>query len=287
MYNHYDNLFRAFYNLHLEFDDQNLATVLRDSMGLVGLAENYGSADTVAESVDIALLRHGQILFKSIAQNPVAWSNFACRIKSPTIFKDCLIHLVGKWNMLTEYEKVDINPEVAEICERHYKHMSLVKQSIEMRILGHYCTSVQRSAMDNPGRAQYCNDIYTWMAISLFRHWFSQNILEKKNLNANDGGAKFYRQLARGGQAYLDRAQVDHFHLYCPMTPKGKTVFENHLNAYKADIQNFVQVLMVNRSQLEISPDEPLDHLLNLEVERSDYPWLSRNEQVDTDGASQ
>ena len=280
VYKHYDNLFRALYNEALDIDGTDLASVLGDCMGLVNIAENYECVSCVAESVDIALLRQGQVLFKSIANNPVAWANFAMRIKSPTIMKDCLIHLVGKWRMLSEREHSELNPSVATICQRKHEDLRTMKSAIELRILGHYSSVVQKPVHENPGRMSYGNDIYSWMALSFFRHWFSQSICENKTFDAEDGGFKFYQALHRGGQSYLDRIQCESFHLYFPMSRKGKTVFENHLAAYKADIQPFAAPLLVNRSQLELAEDEDLGHLTCLEVDIKDYPWVGGDPKI-------
>ncbi|MCJ1248069.1 hypothetical protein MMC30_005284 [Trapelia coarctata] len=285
VYRHYDNLFRAFYNEALELDAQNLATALHDCMGLLEVAEKHRCVSAIQESVDIVLLRQGQVLFKSISQNPAAWANFACRVKSPTIFKESLIHLVGKWKM-GEDEGGLLHPDIAKVCERKHKEFQLLKEGIELRILGHYSVSVQKKDSkdpnENPGRMQYANDIYPWMALAVFRHWFAQNVAQKNNYEASDGGYAFYYMMSKGGQAYLDRDQCLRFHLYCPMSQKGKTVFENHMSAYKAEIQTFVEPLMINRTQLEPKEAETLAHLLCLEVEAADYPW---NHQTASDAA--
>jgi len=279
VYRHYDNLFRAFYNEPLDLDIKNLATALHDCMGLVEVAEKYHCASAIQESVDIALLRQGQVLFKSISQNCGAWANFACRVQSPTIFKEALIHLVGKWKILSE-DKGNLHPDIIKICERKHKEFQLLKEGIELRILGHYSVSVQKKDSsdpnENPGRMQYANDIYPWMALAVFRHWFAQNIAQKNNFEAIDGGYAFYYMMSKGGQAYLDRNQCLKFHLYCPMSTKGKTVFENHMSAYKAEIQTFVEPLMVNRTQLEPKEAETLTHLMSLEVREADCPWNNR-----------
>ena len=270
---HYDNLFRSFYNEELNIESKNLATALHDCMGMVNLAENYECVDAVRESVDVALLRKGQVLFKSISQNPVQWANFACRIRSPSIFKDSLIHLVGKWKLLDEEEHANLDLPIMEICQRKYDEFQLEKEVLELRILGHYSAKIQKPESDNPGRMSYANDIYSWMGLCLFRQWFAQNICQGSNLQANDGGYSFYLLLSKGGQAYLDRVQREGFHLYFPMTQKGKTVFENHLNVYKAEVQAFVAPLMANRTQLEFQDHNRPNHLVCLDVSEDDYPW--------------
>ncbi|MCJ1405043.1 hypothetical protein MMC11_008269 [Xylographa trunciseda] len=270
---HYDNVFRSFYNEELDIETRNLATALHDCMGMVNIAENYDCVAAIRESVDVALLRQGQVLFKSISQNPVQWANFACRIRSPTIFKDSLIHLVGKWKMLEEDEHANLDMPIIEICQRKHEEFQLEKEAIELRILGHYSPKMQKAESDNPGRISYANDIYTWMGLSLFRQWFSQNICQGSNLQAIDGGYSFYLLLSKGGPAYLDHVQREGFHLYFPMTKKGKTVLENHLNSYKAEVQAFVAPLMANSTQLEFQDHNRPNHLLCLDVGENDYPW--------------
>ncbi len=82
----YDNLFRAFYSEKLDLDDTNIATVLSGAMALIEVAESVGSIDIIRESVDIALLRQGQVLFRSIGANALAWVDLGRRVQSPTIF---------------------------------------------------------------------------------------------------------------------------------------------------------------------------------------------------------
>ena len=266
-------MLRSFYNETLNIDDSNLALALESCIGLVTIAENYDCVNAVRDSIDIVLLRQGQVLFKSIAQNPVAWGNFSLRVRSPTIFKDSLIHLVGKWKMLTEDEHIQLDQRIVAVCDKKFKEFQLIKEATELRILGHYSARVIKKEVESPGRMHYANDVYSWMAIALFRHWFAQNICQGSSMHATDGGFAFYYVLSRGGQAYLDRKQCEDFHLYCPMTSKGKTVFENYLSDYKAEIQKFVAPLMLNRTQLEPKEHLELTHLVSLEVDAQDYPW--------------
>ena len=275
---HFKNVFRSFYNEKLHLNTKNLATVLHDCIGIVNVAENYECISAVRESVDVALLRQGQVLFRSISQNPVAWANFACRIRSPTILKDSLIHLVGRWTMLKEEEHANLDLPIVEICRKRHEEFQLEKEAIELRMLGHYSAAIQKAESDNPGRTHYANDIYSWMALSLFRQWFAQNICQGCNLTAEDGGYNFYLLLSKGGAAYLDREQRAGFHLYFPMTSKGKTVLESRLNEYKSEIQAFVAPLLANRTQLEFQDYNRPQHLVCLDVSEKDYPWNTANE---------
>ncbi len=272
MYKHYDNLFRAYYNEKPEFDDKNIATVLNDCVGLIDVADNVGSIHVISESVDIALLRQGQVLFRSIAANATAWADLAFRVRSPTIFKEAMVHLVGQWNLLSQADRDGLKPEVLNLCQRKHEELKLMKQAVEIRILGHYPVVVQRQQTSTPGRMSYSNDIYMWMVLSLFRQWFSQSICEQRNYLCRDGGATLYRQIGEGGYTYLDRKTLEGFHSYFPMSHKGMCVLENHLSVYKQELKPFVSGLLTHRSQLDITKDT-LPYLTCCVVENSDLPW--------------
>ena len=282
VYKHYDNLFRAFYNEKPVLNDTNIATVLNDCVGLIDVAETLGSIGIVSESVDIALLRQGQVLFRSIAANAIAWADLASRVRSPTIFKEALIHLIGQWNRLSQADRDTLSPEVLKVCQRKHDDLNIVKQAIEIRILGHYPGVVQRQALANPGRMSYSNDIYMWMVLSLFRHWFSQSVCEQRNFLCKDGGATLYRQIGEGGHTYLDRKTLEGFHSYFPMSAKGMSVLENHLSVYKQELKPFVSALLKHHSQLDVS-EEAVPYLTCCVVDKSDYPW--NKERVESTAA--
>ncbi|KAI9852714.1 MAG: hypothetical protein M1838_005909 [Thelocarpon superellum] len=286
VYKHYDNLFKAFYNVRPAIDDRDITSVLQDCVELVHVAESLGSINVVAESIDIALLRQGEVLYRSIAKSPTAWSDLAYRVKSPSIFQEAVVHLVGQWQSLSADERSKLPLEVLEVCERKHEELNLVKQAVEVRILGHYTNQVQRLPSENPGRISYSNDIYMWMAMSLFRHWFSQCICEDRGRPAKDGGAALYRQIGAGGYAYLDRKVLESFHQYFPMSPKGSSCLENHLSSFKEELKPFVEDLLLNRSQMDVRK-EPLPYLTCCEVVKGDMPWqkgtASDGEGVDGD----
>ncbi|KAI9812308.1 MAG: hypothetical protein M1827_004757 [Pycnora praestabilis] len=282
IYKHYRNLFRAFYNEQPKLNDTNIATVLNDCMGLVDVAESLGSINVISQSVDISLLQQGQVLFRSIAANAIAWSDLAYRVRSITIFKEAIVHLVGQWNAITDADRSNLNKDVLKLCQAKADELSSIKQAIEIRILGHYPGTVQRVASDNPGRMSYSNDIYFWMVLALFRHWFSQSICEGRNNKAKDGGAVLYRQIDAAGYAYLDRKVLEGFHAYFPMSFKGSTCLENILSAYKEELKPFVAELLANRSQMDIVK-EPLPYLTCCIVDKTDLPWEKEEVSHDRD----
>ena len=272
----YDNMLRAFYNEHLQIDGGFMSN-LQEAWTLTTLAEEYGAVKTVSERVEVALLRHGQSLFQAIANNSVAWMNFACTIHSEVIFRNSLIHVVGRWDMAPERKQDITAPGALEVCERKYQEFRTLKQAIEIRIAGHYPEHMHKKDEANPGRAQYANDIYAWVALSLFRHWFAQNVTDGTSFRAADGGFQFYSLVARAGKAYLDKHQLETFHIYFPMTHKAKLVLENYLNVLKSEAQQFVMPLMKNNTDFDLGEGESFNYLVSLDVKESDMPWKAQS----------
>ena len=236
------------------------------------MAETVGSIEAISETVDIALMRQGNILFQSIAANPSAWSDLAFRISSPTIFRESIIHLVGQWQSLTAKEKSKLRVKVAEICEKKFAELHAKKKAVETRILSHYPDALKRSPETRPSRMSYGSDIYLWIAMNLLRHWFGQAICEGRGRFAKDGGANLYRQIGTGGYTYLDRNMMEKFHRHFPMTPRGVLRLGDTLSDLKEQIKPFVKVLLVNNSQLDIAK-EGTPYLTCCEVKKADLPW--------------
>lgn len=271
---HWQNLLGAFYGRLPDMNANNLQTVLQSSIGLIDIAESIRASSAIRQSVDIALLRQGQILFRSIAASPIEWGNLAIRIHSPSIFRGAVIHLVGKWNQFTEEDRKRLTGNLREVCEKKHRELQARKKAIEIRILGHYPRSLYRRAgKDNVSRVAYSNDIYWWMAISIYRQWFCQAVSEGRNCVDPDGGAAFYRAIEKAGSAYLDAQDYANFHNLFQMSTKGRTILYDKLRLLKFEVKKYVSSLLVNRSQLDIEAEGELQHLTCCEVTRADMPW--------------
>ena len=269
---HWDWLFGSFYGKQPEFCDHNLATVLQDCMGLVDVAESVGSVDRVREIVDLALLRQDNILWQSIASNPNAWTELGRRVHSPTIFREGIVHLIGTWPQVEDVLKNEMDEGVRSLIERKFNELEISKEAIEMRILGHYPDFITRNAADKPGRPSYANDIYMWMAICFFRHWFAQAISEDKTRRAHDGGCSFYNALAKGGQAYLSHRDFQSFHKYFPMSSKACNVLEANMGVLKEDVKKFVESICISRVHVK-AEDIGMDWLTCAVINKEDLPW--------------
>ena len=148
---------------------------------------------------------------------------------------------------------------------------------------GNQPENMKRGATGNPSRSVYANDIYGWMALSLFRQWFSQMICMGQNMRARDGGYVFYTALSKGGQTYIDDREQNAFYQAFPMSEKAKGVMDNHLTILKENMKNFVAPLLRNYSH--ISEQEALNYLTSCRVTDQDCPWLGLKEIMLDDAA--
>ena len=92
------------------------------------------------------------------------------------------------------------------------------------------------------GRASYANDVMSWIGLTALRHFFSQNLCLNNTHTGEDMGYEIVTLVQKGGDAYLDRTQMESFHNLFPMSRKGVAVVEYKLNEMKEVIKIFVRV---------------------------------------------
>ena len=296
LYASYDNIFRIFYGKRPHFDDSNFDSIAAGCISVIEVAQFLGCVDKVREPIERTLQKQGQSFYRAIAANAVPWMDIGQRLRSHLIFKESLIHVVGQWNAFGVEDKERLDGDVLTIIERKHAELRAFKQATEFRMVGHYSPNCFRDESYRKGRNNYCNDIYTWMCLGLFRQWFGQNVNEGNNYAAPDGGAAFYRKIGEGGEAYLDKDDIDAFHNHFPMSYKANAVFADRLCNYKHEIKGYVEPLIVNHAMID-TDRFPLPYLTCTVVQSSkgDYPWLvaraeaeqkrSKNGQADSDSS--
>ena len=128
---------------------------------------------------------------------PVAWIGLVERLQSRVLYKECVIHVVGRYNELREIPAIDIEGvaknshcmlDMLETRTRKLideKHQQLIAscQEAQKNIMSYYPpnlhrrTTTGRADRDPIGRADYGNDVWSWMALALYRHWFGQLLI--------------------------------------------------------------------------------------------------------------
>ncbi|KAF2431326.1 hypothetical protein EJ08DRAFT_632188 [Tothia fuscella] len=254
IYSHYTKILGSFYSQQFDIEDADITALLREVVGLIEVSEYLGCVHAVSRTIDAALLGQGQILFRSIASNPTAWVDLAVRVQSASVFQEAVVHLTGQWNTLGDDVKGSLDGKVRELCAAKAHELDERKKMVECRILKFYPHHMGREVGAPPGnvsRMSYGNDIMDWIALGVFRHWFSSALALDRNRRAEDGGYWLYSRLAEGQNAYLTKQELQSFHERFPMTTRGENVLERHVNQLKEDVRPLVAELMKNESQLD------------------------------------
>lgn len=251
--------------------------VLHAIVGLTDVAEAVGSIHIVSLAIDNALVKQGQLLYRSIATHATAWADLALRVRSEIIFRDAIVHMVGQWGVLSkDKEAMEVmHPQIRTLCADKHKQLDEMKSAIELRIMGHYPLHLQRLAPGTgtgPGSTtlrgtgnsvkttRYQGDVLSWMALNLFRHWLGQHVCAEMNRKAADGGYVFYHALAAGGDKYVDHDAIENFTQYFPLSKKSRNAFEGHLGTLKEGVKPYVHALVQHKSQFLPSFSHATDH---------------------------
>lgn len=260
----WDWVFGCFYGENPSFDTSTFGATVNDCVALVETADAIGAIGTVRGPVDLALLQQDAVLWKSVANDPTIWAELGRRVRSSAIFKEAVVHIVGRWKMLNPNTKQALPEDIHQLCQRKWDELELAKRAIEIRIASHYPAFLCQNSEDRPQRTTYANDIYMWMAIAYFRQYLSQSGNDCKNRMAEDGGYAWYKMIATGGDSYLHHEDMKAFHQFFPMSSKACSVLESNMNVLKDEVKPFVQQLMTNRTHID--PEK---------LEGVQKPWLT------------
>lgn len=275
------NVLGSLYNAHMKLDQADLTTLLKDSVGMIGIATYLGCIPVLSYRIEHALVGQGDALWRSILNNPVAWIDLAWKLGAKDIYKEALIHLAGTFHCLTADQKRSIPAEVYPKVEGKAQLLEKFKGSVDFRLATWICPDLKprhmtpgaKSGQDH-GRTAYADNIYVWIGQHLFDHFLKFAFQNGDNRGASDGGFSFYYCIYLGGDAYLRKTDLDRFHNGdCPMTPKGQRVLFNAVQDIKVQAKELVRPLFTNSARID-RERERLTHFTCVPVTEEDLEWL-------------
>ena len=267
----------------MKLDQTDLTTLLKDSVGMIGIATYLGCIPVLSYRIEHALLGQGDALWRSILNNPVAWIDLAWKLGAKDIYREASIHLAGVFYRLTPNEKRAIPEEVLPKVEGKAQILERYKGSVDFRLATWISPDLKprhivpgaTSGQDH-GRMAYADNIYMWIAQHLFDHFLKFAFQNGDNRGAADGGFSFYRCIYRAGDAYLKKNDLDRFHNGdCPMTPKGQRVLFNAVQDMKVQAKELVRPLFTNQARVD-REKEGLTHFTCVPVSEEDLEWLEQ-----------
>jgi hypothetical protein len=225
------------------------------------------------------------ILWSSIMQKPIIWAEVGYRIRSFTIVKECLIHIVGQWHAFPTDAKRSIITPLQRICEAKYKELVKHKKTMEFSLSQYTPSNLQRvhkthATVKEIGRTSYGNDIVDWMVLCLWRQWFARGLVEDFGHHGPDGGYLMYRVIQSGGEAFLNKSEVDQFHQKHQMTTRGVSKFAERLSWLKDKLQKIIAPLMTSELNLDLSriSDKP-QYLLCTQITKAEIEDVWRGDE--------
>ncbi|KAL5386915.1 hypothetical protein DPSP01_003931 [Paraphaeosphaeria sporulosa] len=280
IFKYWERVLYAFYGTEIRIADDDMGAALVDCIGLIEVAEYLGCVNLIGKPVEVALLKHGQVLFRSIQANPQGWANMSFRIRSELIFRESIIHLAGNWNTWkrnrTTLQGLTKTPEARRLAEKYHRRLLERSRALENKLASHYPPKIAAPKEDLPvKREEYAKDILIWMALCWFRQWLAHKIIANKGYNADDGGFSLYEAIGAGGDAYMDKAVLSQFHAMFPITKKALNVIENHVCEIKELMQSWVVKSGLLKSNCQLNIEQfPVSYITCTEFERADFPWL-------------
>lgn len=285
VFEHYESIFYAFYGKDIKFTDTDMGAAVEHVSEIICIAQYLRCELLISKPVDVALVKHGQALYRSIQAKPWLWVDIACRIRSEIIFKEAVIHLAGNWRRIKEDENIvgyilPEYPKVFDLCES--LHRQLIKQAKELEFAisslypGRMCEPVKVKPIK---REEYSKDILVWMALSFFRHWLVTQFLNDQGVNGPDCGFSLYYKLGQAGDAYMGKGIINQFHNKFPITKKAMNVLENHLLEIKECVKGCVDQKGVLKSTCQYDTTRwPVDYMTCAELKGREYPWVEEND---------
>jgi hypothetical protein len=283
---HYEAIFYSFYNKELTIDDTDMGAALQDCYQLLQISDYLGSTGLISKPIEVALVKHGQDLFRAIRGAPHAWVDMSYRIRSEVIFKECMIHLVGNWKTLklkpTVIDSLREVPGIRALIEKYHRGLLQQCKNLELGIMSLYPGDMRLPVDDLPiKREAYSKDILVWMALTFFRHWIGQRLIMEKGRHSPDCGYELYKQIGMAGEAYMDKSVINQFHTKFPMTKKAMNVLENHLLEIKECMKGVVDQHKILKSNCQLDGTRyPSTYLTCTDFKRTDFPWLKEDEEA-------
>ncbi|TVY45584.1 hypothetical protein LSUB1_G000942 [Lachnellula subtilissima] len=216
----YDNLFKCIYNIEpdLTKDEKKNAGIgyIADAVAVLLAAEHLDALHSLHITLEGIFLRLGQLLWHHMAAKPERWAFMAARIRSPILFREAMVHVVGKLDMKQDIDQrwFMSNPlrrKILELAEKKVKEIKEKKLEVERRLLEYYpprMMHIQKGSVV-PSRAVYDTDIYLWQARSLVQQYISSSYFSNLHHRGPDGGVHFYRTIGYGGEAYLCKDSLE------------------------------------------------------------------------------
>ncbi|RDL41525.1 uncharacterized protein BP5553_01504 [Venustampulla echinocandica] len=274
----YDMFFRIITHQSPKFNTVVAFTLIKEVNDVLLVAENLKAVSAVKDVLEAHLLRLGSQLWVYVSEDPDEWASLGGRMESPLIFREAMIHVVGKIDAKIHidrdhYARDDLHKRILLLAEEKVRELKARKVACEGDLVAFTPARLMHREENGvvPDRSVYANDIYFWQAHSLIRQYIASAFHKNLHHRAKDGGYKLYRTLYKGGNAYLDITNLPQFFEVFAMSSKGKRILGDAVLSVKHDLKPLLDDLMKDRRQN--GHGEELGYLTCTEITDEELPW--------------
>ncbi len=242
------------------------------------------AVDTIRTSVEAHLLRLGQTLWHHISDKPEGWIHVGARLNSPMIFREALIHIVGKFHIkdgidvtyIRDKSHGELGERVWNLIVSKAKELKTKKLFVERKLLEYFPPQlVHTKRASVPGRAIYASEIYCWMALTFVRQYITSSYSTNYNHRCKDGGLCFYRNIGEN----LNYLTVESFNLFYgtfDMSAKSRSIFQAECESVKSLLKPIPADILIDRCQAVRTPAMGRwDHLTCCIILDEEMPWIA------------
>jgi hypothetical protein len=269
-------MFRLMHGLTVKLDEKNIDIALEQAENLVAITTFYRCPHLLRHP---SLVRHflafDRGLFIEIMLNAPRWLKLSLHLEAKSIFKEAMIHMVGKYRS-TWWKSFPLPKLPAAIWstikDKHDEILKL-KTNVDEKLVNN------TAVIYGPGSRKNTS-FQTWLVSDIWHHWVGYALNKTWNVSSTAGTyAVMYRLMYAGGHAYLPATS-----LYEDLQRCEQDMFqdwdlkeiEQALDAMKAFAQTVVHCLCINRSVLDVK-EFNIEHMTCCMVDDDDIPWLKRN----------
>jgi hypothetical protein len=271
----YDNMFRLMHGLTVKFD-KNIDIALEQAENLVAITTFYCCPHLLRHP---SLVRHflafDRGLFIEIMLNAPRWLKLSLHLEAKSIFKEAMIHMVGKYRSTSwkSFPLPKLSPAIWSTIKAKHDDILKLKTYVDAKLVNN------TAVIYGPGSRKNTS-FQTWLVSDIWHHWVGYALNKTWNASSTAGTyAVMYRLMDAGGDAYLPAAS-----LYEDLQLREQDMFEEwglkeieqELDAMKAFAQTVVNRLCINRSVLDVK-EFNIEHMTCCMVDDDDIPWLKRN----------
>ncbi|TKX27177.1 hypothetical protein C1H76_0471 [Elsinoe australis] len=258
-------LLRAMYGKEIQFELGSISETLDAALGILECAKAVGATSFVTTRIESALLTHGQALYLNISRNPVAWIDLALQLRSRAIMTEAVVHTVGRYNELNSPSlpsgvwKINHLPsEMVPLIQKKLEELTTNIKKLHTFGATYYFDDMKRNApvgnasTEPISKKNYMEDVFLWMARTMFQQAFTVMLIHELSLSSPDLGYSGCVKLHQNGQAYLDDATVQQFHASgrFPVSKKAGPYINGKVNDIKKVVSDKAKDLMDSKCQL-------------------------------------